>query len=194
MANVNAPRGFKPMRNSDGRAYDGPLGQYILASAYATSIYQGDAVKLVSGYINKAAATDQIRGIVAGFSWTGLNGVPVFSPYWAASVATFASGDVSVLVYDDPNTQFEAVFTNSTSVPAKGDAGKYFKQFDAGGSTSTGLSGEGIDYSTGNTSSSGLVWRFIDFVKRPDNDTASAYSRGVFVPVLHDMRANASAA
>jgi hypothetical protein len=72
--------------------------------------------------------------------------------------------------------------------------GKFFNHIDLGGNTSSGLSGEGIDYTTATTTATSGVWRFIGFVKRPDNDTTSAYSRGLFVPTKHNLRANSGAA
>lgn len=189
MSNTNSPRGFKPIGKVGGATYNGAVTPYRIASAYNTAIYAGDAVKLLStGYINKAAAGDQIRGIVVGFEWTGSDGIPRKQNYWPASTATLASQDAIAYVIDDPEVEFEAVFTNSTSTPAVADIGALFDLYDAGGSASTGISGEGIDYTTLATTTK--VFRFQRFVPRADNDTASAYSRGVFVAALHDYRVN----
>lgn len=195
MSNVNAPRGFKLARDAGGRPFNGATNQYHLASGYGTNIFVGDAVKLVSGKIQKAGASDEIIGVFAGVMAPSA-ATPALNPflnYWPASYATLGGNDAVALVYDDPDLIFEAQFTNSTSVPAVADIGSYFDLIDNGGSTSSGLSGEGIDYTTKNSSSSGLVWVFVDFVQRPNNDTTSAYSRGLFRPILHAGRVNGGA-
>jgi hypothetical protein len=195
MTNVVAPRGFQPRKYSDARPFNGGLTGYHIASAYGSNIFVGDPVTLVSGKINVASVTAQIRGIAAEFTGT-LSSTPAGNPfmaYWAASSALLGGVDGYVGVIDDPDVLFEAQFLNSTTVPAVADIGSYFNGYNAGGSTASGLSGFGIDYSTKSSSSSGMVWRFVDFVVRPNNDTTSAYSRGLFMPILHDMRVNAGA-
>lgn len=189
MSNVNAPRGFKPARYVDGRPFNGAVSAYRLPSAYASNLFVGDVVKLLStGYLAKAAAGDQFRGVVVGINWVQANGVPGTQRYWPANTVTNNGADAEVLVADDPGLVFEAVFTNSASVPAVADIGATFNLFDAGGSPASGLSGEGIDYTTG--SSGAAQFRFLSFVKRGDNDVASANSRGLFAPALHDFRVN----
>lgn len=189
MANENTPRGFKPMRMQGGAVWNGSLTPYRLASAYGTAIYTGDVVKLVTaGTIQKAAAAEQMRGVVMGFQWVGADGIPVYSQYWPAGTVTLGSNPATALVVDDPDVLFEAVFTNSSSVPSIAAIGANFDLYDAGGSAATGISGEGIDFTTLTTSAA--QFRFMDFVARPDNDVAAAYSRGIFAPALHDFRVN----
>jgi hypothetical protein len=189
MANTNSPNGFKPLGSVYGAPYSGALSTYKLPSGYGTAVYPGDVVKfLTTGYVAKAAAGDQFRGIAVGFSWIGTDGRPNTLRYWPASTVTFGAADVSVQVIDDPNVLFEAQFGNSTSVPAFADQGATFNLFDAGGNTSFATSGEGVDYTTLNTTA--LQFRFVRFVPKVDNDTTSAYSRGIFAPALHDYRVN----
>jgi hypothetical protein len=189
MANSNTPRGFKPAVDNDFRPFNGGTRWYQLPSNFATAIYAGDVVKfLTTGYLAKAVAGDQMRGVVAGFRWTAATGIPVVGVYLPANTVTLNGADIQVQVYDDPNMVFEAVFTNSTSVPAFADKGATFNLIDTGGSAASGLSGEGIDYTTLNTTAQ--QFRFMDFVQRPDNDVTSANSRGLFAPALHDFRVN----
>jgi hypothetical protein len=187
MANTNAPFGFKPARNAYGAPYNGSLSTYKLNSGYGTAIYPGDAVKLLTtGYLAKAAAGDTIAGIAVGFSWVQASGQPNTQRYWPASTTTLNSADAQVQVIDDPNVIFEVQFGNSTSVPATADIGALFDLYDAGGSATNASSGEGIDYTT--LATSGKGFRFVGFVPRVDNDLTSAYSRGLFAPVLHAAR------
>ena len=187
MSNPNTPRGFKPLKYSDNRPYSGGMNTYRLPSGYATNIFAGDVVKLIStGYLAKAAAGDQMRGIAAGFKYVSAAGLWVTVPNWLASTVTMGAQDVQVMVIDDPNVVFEAVFTNSASVPAVSNIGDNFNLYDSGGSTLTGLSGEGIDLTTATVSAA--QFNFLDFVQRADNDPTSAYSRGLFIPKSHDFR------
>lgn len=189
MPNENTPRGFKPARMVSGEPFNGSMNPYRLASGYGTSIFAGDMVKLVTaGTVEKAGVGEQFRGILMGVQWVGTDGVTRYSPYWPASTVTQGALPATALVVDDPDVLFEAVFTNSTSAPTIAAIGSTFDAFDAGGSTANGLSGMGVDFTT--LATSAKPWRFVDFVARPDNDTAAAYSRGLFAPALHDYRVN----
>ena len=185
MANTNSPKGFKPVGKVGSEAYNGGLSPLPLASGYNTAIYAGDAVTRIStGYINKAGAGDTIIGIAAGVEWVGSDGVPRKQNYWPASTATLGSQDATIYVQADPMLEVEARFTNATTVPTTALIGEVFNLVDAGGSAATGISGEGIDISaTGSTSAK--TFRFVRFAPRADNDTASAYSVGVFQIALH---------
>jgi hypothetical protein len=187
--NTNVPRGFKPVRQRGGQYWNGSLTPYRVASAYNTSIFTGDVVKLVTaGTIEKAAVTEQMRGVAMGFQWVGLDGVPRYSPFWPANTVTLGSVPATVMVVDDPDVMFEAVFTNSVTAPPVTAIGSNFDAFDAGGSTASGLSGQGIDFTT--LATSAKPWRFEDYVQRPDNIIGAAYVRGIFSPQLHDYRVN----
>lgn len=189
MANTNAPRGFAPRRTNAGEAWSSTLNTYKLPSGYATTLATGDVVKFLStGYVAKAAPGDQIRGIVAGVKYTDATGRRLAAPLWSGGTVTYLGKDAEVMVMDNPNGCFEAQFTNSAAVPVQADVGATFNLFDSGASLAQGLSGEGIDYTTLGTGA--LQFRFIGFSTRPDNDTTSAYSYGLFVPALHDFRVN----
>jgi hypothetical protein len=185
--NPNTPQGFKPSSYQGGAPFTGGTRAYKIASGYAANIFAGDAVKLLtSGYINVAAAAQAIRGIAAGFSWVGADGVPVFKNYWPSGTVTMAAQDATIYVIDDPNVIFEAVFTNSTSVPATADIGALFDLYAGTGSTGSGVSGFGVDYASLNTTLK--QFRYLGPVTRPDNDLTGAYQRGYFVAVNHDLR------
>jgi hypothetical protein len=160
-----------------------------VASGYGTAIFCGDMVKLVTaGTIEKAAVTEQMRGVVMGFQWVGLDGVPRTNNFWPANTVTLGAAPATALVVDDPDVMFEAVFTNSVTAPPITALGAMFDGFDAGGSTSSGLSGQGVDFTT--LATTAKPWRFEDYVQRPDNIIGAAYVRGIFSPSLHDYRVN----
>jgi hypothetical protein len=196
MSNTNKPFGFRPVRNKDGGAWTGAVVRRPIAYNYGTALYIGDAIKLASGKVNIAAVTDAIDGIIVGFEIpTAANSLTPPSYWPAGGFATAGNSDVNALIVEDPGVLFEAQFGAATTVPTIADVGKYCKaSTGTAGSTATGISGQCIDVSTLNANVSGLVWKFVDFVKRPTNDTASAYPRGLFFAVSHLQATRVAAA
>ncbi len=190
MSNINAPRGFKPLRYVDGRPFSGAGSSYHLPSGYGTAFAAGDVAKLLTtGYLAKATPGDQLRGVVAGFRYVDpVNQLPRFVSFWPAGQVTMNGVDAVVEVYDDPGLVFEAVFTNAATVPGLSQTGKLFNLIDTGVLAGPQLSGEGIDITTQSTSVG--QFRALQPVGRADNDTTSAYQRWEFVPALHDFRVN----
>jgi len=47
MANINAPKGFIPVRHLTGSPWNGQVTPAFVPSSDATAIYVGDAVKLL---------------------------------------------------------------------------------------------------------------------------------------------------
>src|SRR5574337_103027 len=180
MANADAPRGFQLRRHGKSAVFNGSDNGYAIASGYGTAIYNGDRVKLVSGKIQKAGVTEAAIGVFIGVKYTPAVGDPVNSPIWPASAATLGGVDAEALINDDLEQVFVAQFTNSTSVPAQADVGSYFNAYDAGGQAMWGISGQGVDYSTKTGTAASGVLQFVGFENAPDNDTSSAYSRGLF--------------
>lgn len=188
MANINSPRGFQARKDSIGSAWASTLNTYGIASGTATQINENDAVKLVGGFIVKAAAGDQLRGVFRGCKYVDPTGAIRVLNYWPAGATTANGLSAQALIVDDPNTVFEAQFTNSTTVPTRANAvGKTFNLVDLG-APYNGISNEGIDFATAGTGAQ--QFRCIDLVQSADNDTTTAYSRAYFVPALHDGRVN----
>lgn len=182
VANVSSPLGFKPAGKADGTPYTGALTPYKIASAYATSIFTGDVVKLITtGYINLAAAGDQMRGVFMGVRYIDSTGKPQILPYWPASTATFGSADAVAMVCDDPKMLFEAQISAAATQAA---VGANFNLVAGTGSTGTGLSAQQIDFASLTTSAA--QFGFVRFVDRVDNDPTTAFARGLFIPKSHD--------
>ena len=53
MANVSEKFGLRPYRKLDGTPLVGAQNRYTIASGYATAIYQGDLVKVVTAEMSK---------------------------------------------------------------------------------------------------------------------------------------------
>ena len=150
MPSVSAPFGFRPSFHNSGQMRP---KAYTIASTYATNIFSGDPVKLVDAGTVQLGTSDGSRtgtvagvtllGILAGVEYRDATGKPTISPFWIGGTT---ATDIIAYVYDDPETIFEAQYTNpgtpgtdsvQTSVGEQCD----WTGFTApGGSTRTGLS------------------------------------------------------
>ena len=195
MANVSKPTGFTVHNAKAGVPFVNSIAiAKPIAYNYGTAIYSGDPVKLVSGKVNLAANTDQINGIFVGLVHPLPTATFQLPAYWPANgFATLGNQDCYALVIEDPNVVFEAQFGSAT-VPTIANINSYYKTGAGTANTTTGQSGVYVDASTVNTAVSGLVWKFLGFLDRPDNDRTTAYARGLFLPVRHDLAATVAAA
>lgn len=161
MPNPNAPFGFKPTRHMAGGT-PGRTNAYPIASAYGTSIYRGDPVAVDgSGNIVKASNSAYIIGVFAGVQYTGPDGVPEFSPMWAAGTTPPANTKVEALVWDDPMQVFLVQSTGTLAATAVGKLANV--DVSGGGTASTGLSKAGITGVAG-TENQFLVQRLVTTV------------------------------
>jgi len=104
--NVNAPRGLQRVYNVFGAA-NTPESVYPIASGYATALFKGDPVTLLAdGTIGIGVAGSAIIGVFQGVKYTNAAGIPVNSPNWVASTATFGAVAAQALVTDDPMAVF----------------------------------------------------------------------------------------
>ncbi|MDE3022993.1 MAG: hypothetical protein KGI54_14235 [Pseudomonadota bacterium] len=173
MANVIRVNGFKPVKHLDGSPWNGQTEKFATAAGDATPIFIGDLVKLAATgeaatgirTVTKAAVGDAVIGAVVGIMIdpTNLN----TPQYRKASVAQY------VFVSTAPDTVYEAnvngAFTSTT-------VGQNANHIDAGGSTSTGASGESVDATTIAITAT-LTLKIYDAVQRVDNDPTLANSR-----------------
>ena len=122
MANPDAPFGARRIRNKSG-TQPTTLNTYMIANAYATSIFYGDWVKTTTdGTLVIATAGDAVRGVFHGCNYVDAAGVPVFSKSWTASTATLGSAGARALVDDDPTGIFEMQSDGSMT---SADVGQY---------------------------------------------------------------------
>lgn len=187
MANANAPLGAVPYGHLAGGVIRASSG-YTIASAYATSIYQGDWVKLAAdGTIQRAAAGDTVLGVFEGCNYQDATGKNFFRKYWPASTAVLAGTVITANVYDDPFILWEMQHNGTPAGTA--DVGLLYDIAATAGTALEGDSAEVINTSTGATS--GHVFQQIGFSRKPDNDPTLQYARGVFRVVLHQMTSSA---
>lgn len=176
MATTAAPYGAEPVGTlSASGSFNGKVGHYPIASAYATQLSYGDFVSLtVTGTIQKDAGTTTLGatliGIFMGCSYTNPStNQKVFSQLWPAS--TVAS-DAVAMVCDDPNVVFR--------MQADGACAQNYLQSNAAvvvtaGSSTLGRSKNALDQSTAAATET-LPLRIVGFVDGPTSAVGDAYT------------------
>lgn len=150
MPSSSAPFGFTPSFHNSGQMRP---KAYTIASTYAANIFSGDPVKLVDAGTVQLGTSDGTRtgtvagitllGTLAGVEYRDSTGKPTISPYWIGGTT---ATEIIAYVYDDPETIFEAQYTNpgtpgtTTVQTAVGEQCDWTGFTAPGGSTSTGLS------------------------------------------------------
>jgi hypothetical protein len=178
---VAAPYGLKPINLIGGQVFAGSTRLLKVTNSYATSIFYGDVVKLVSGGtiekdVGQATATPV--GIFLGCVYTNpTNGQKTYSQYWLASIS---ATDVYAYVADDPDVLFKAVLAAGTTEDGNGLTVAFLGQTMVGsnaelvqntGSTVTGDSKVAIYSAAGGTTTDSLPIRIVDVV--PDTANTS---------------------
>ena len=174
---VDKPYGLKPVNLIGGQVFAGSTRNMKIASGYATNIFYGDVVKLVSdGTVEKdtgttTVAANGVAGVFLGCTYTNPSTKqPVWSQYWPAS--TVAS-DAYAIVADDPDVLFKVAAVSGTTVVAfygQTVIGNNVALVQNAGSTTTGDSAVGIDGTSAATTVS-LPIRIVAGV--PDTANAS---------------------
>jgi hypothetical protein len=121
---VDKPYGLKPINLYGGTPFAGATRQYRIASAYNTSIFNGDVVEMINnGTIIKSAitaaratvTTSQVIGIFMGCSYVNAQGQVIFSQYYPASTTAPTGTVITAYVVNDPNTLFKAVIATGAT-------------------------------------------------------------------------------
>jgi len=187
---VSAPYGLKPINLIGGQVFAGATRQFQIASAYGTSIFNGDVVKLVAGgTIEKdtGEATATPVGVFLGCSYVNAQGQTIFQQYFPASTAAPTGTVITAFVADDPDQLFKVVLVAGTTEDGNGLTPAYLGRTMIGsnvelvqnaGSTVTGDSKVGIYSAAGATTTVSLPLRVVDVV--PD----TANSSGNFVEFI----------
>lgn len=168
---ISAPYGLVPVKLLSGVPYVGVTRHYGIASGYATSIFNGDAVKLVTGGTIERDAMDAAMtpiGVFVGCSYTDPTlGYKVFSQYYPAS--TVAS-DIQAYVVDATDVLFKvAVVSSGTTIGdlALTDLGANVAGVDNTGDSATGNSKCAISDTSATTNT--LPFRIVGLVEETKN-------------------------
>ena len=177
---VDGPYGLLPVKLLSGSPYSGVTRQYRIASGFATDIFYGDAVKLVTGGTVERDTFDAAMtpiGVFLGCTFTDPSTSQItFKQYWPAS--TVAS-DAKAYVCDATNVLFKAaVVSSGTTIGdlAITDIGANVAGVDNTGSTVTGNSKSAISDSSATTAT--LPFRIVDLVEE------TKHSSGGFTEAL----------
>jgi len=187
---VSAPYGLKPINLIGGQVFAGATRLLNIASGYATSIFYGDVVKLVStGTIEKdtGQATATPVGVFLGCSYVNAQGQTVFAQYFPANTTAPTGTTITAYVADDPDQLFKVALVAGQTEDGNGLTIAFLGRTIIGsnvelvqntGSTVTGDSKIGVYSAAGATTTASLPLRVIDVV--PD----TANSSGNFVEVI----------
>jgi hypothetical protein len=169
--------GLIPYRYIWGAPYSGSFSVYYVPSSYATAIYVGDPVKVVSGSddnygtpaVNLAASGDTILGVMVGIVNGGDPGNMIavtrdLSLYHPASTAQY------IAVADDPNLLFyiQDDASSQATAPNLWPGKNANLTAGSGGSTTTGYSSYQLQASSVATTST-LDLKIVSAIQRPDN-------------------------
>ncbi len=181
---VDKPYGLKPINLIGGQVFAGATRQLVITASYATSIFYGDVVTIVSGgTIEKDTGTTTATpvGVFMGCQYTSATtGQLTFSQYYPASLAVKANTNVVAFVSEDPDQLFKVVLVAGTTADGNGLTPAFLGRTVIGsnaqlvqntGSTVTGDSTVGVYTAAGATTTATLPIRIIDVV--PDTANSS---------------------
>lgn len=173
---VSAPYGLKPINLIGGQVFAGATRQIPIASGYATSIFNGDVVKLSSdGVLVKETGTTTATpvGVFLGCTYTDPTlKYKLFSQYFPAN--TVAS-DIQAYVADDPDQLFKVALVSGTTVIAgygRTIVGNNVPLVQNAGSATTGNSAVAVNGGSAATTAS-LPVRIIDVVPETVDDSGN---------------------
>ena len=183
MSNYDAPFGLRPSRTSISSQQQ---NRYRIASGYATAIFQGDLVAMVTGGgIERVAAggSGLILGVFNGCNYTDpTTGKPTWSNYYPGSVA---AADIIADVIDDPNATFEV--QANAAFPVADLAGNFdIVDNSPVGDTTSGGSRMELAVSTGATTAT-LPLKAIDISQDPENSDVSSANTNVIVKINNHL-------
>jgi hypothetical protein len=176
MAIVAAPAGAEPVGTlSASGSFTGKVRHIKIASAYNTSIFYGDFVKLVAaGTVEKSAVTTAVVagtvGIFVGCAYTDpTTKQPTFSQFWPADNA---ATDAVAYVADDPKLVFQM---QADEAIAQTGLGNNVSAVSTAGSTDIGRSRNALDGGSVATTAT-LPLRIVEFVDGPYSAVGDAFT------------------
>ena len=189
MAAIQGVYGLEPAKRMDGMAYAGAMRQYKIASAYDTSIFKGDLVKLVTGGTVERETADAAVvtcGVFMGCSYTDpVLGYTLHSNYFPAD--TVAS-DIMAYVVDDPNVLFRVGVVSGTTVIgdlALTDLGANAALVDNTGITINGRSQVALSHTSATTAT--LPCRIVELVEETKNASGGYTEALVRINTSHQL-------
>ncbi len=170
-----------------GRLGGGPSiqgqGKYKIDAGHSTTIYNGECVKISSGYVvgGNGSAAD-IVGVLNGIFFNAATTLkPTFSNFYKATITPANSEDTTAFVIDDPFQQYVVAVDAATGVTT------FLETYDmnsSAGSDTTGKSSSTLDIGT--TSADGKQFRMLRSAEDPENEdiTAANFSAVVCINLI----------
>ena len=186
MANVSEKFGLRPYRKLDGTPLVGAQNRYTIASGYATAIYQGDLVKVVTaGNVERydasgaAGLSTAVVGVFNGVFYTDpTTQKPTYKNYYPGSIA---ASDITAFVVDDPDAVF---LIDADEAFTRADLYRNYAVTNTTGVTQTGISKVQLDVSNSGTTVS-FVLQAIDISQDPDNSDTATSNANILVRINH---------
>jgi hypothetical protein len=170
---VSGPYGLIPVKLLSGSPFVGVTRHFKIASGYATSIFYGDAVKLVTGGTVERDTFDAAMtpvGVFLGCTYTDPNlKYKVFRQSYPAS--TVAS-DIEAYVVDATDVLYKvAVVSSGTTIGdlAQTDVGANVAGVDNTGDSTSGNSRSAISDTSATTNT--LPFRIVELVEETKNSS-----------------------
>ena len=178
MATSATPNGAEPVGTcSSSGSFTGKVVHIKIASAYATAIFYGDFVKLVTaGTIEKDTGTAALTsiGIFLGCKYTDSSTSQMtFNQTFPADMA---ASDTAAYVLIDPDVLFKM---QGDATIAQTGLGANFSVIQTAGSTTIGRSKNACDASTVATTNTFPI-RLVDFVDGPKSTVGDTYTDGIY--------------
>ena len=165
-----------------GRLGGGPSiqgqGKYKIDAGHSTTIYNGECVKISSGYVvggNGSAAN--IVGVLNGIFYNDASTLkPTFANFYKATITPANSEDTTAFVMDDPFQQYVVAADAATGVTT------FLRTYDmnsSAGSDTTGKSSSTLDIGTAGDNDK--QFRMLRSAEDPENEDATAVRHSVVV-------------
>ncbi len=185
MANKDAAFGLRLSRSGNGSDLTNMQNKYRIASGYATAIFQGDMVKVVTGgTIERYADGDGglILGVFNGCEYTDpTTGKPTWKNYYPGSIS---ASDIEASIIDSPHAVFEIQADDTFPIA------DLFGNFDivnaSAGDTASGISRAELDVTTGATTDT-LALKAIDISQDPENSDVASANTNVVVMINNHL-------
>lgn len=175
MSNSFSPFGFSPSYVLPGMGADFGMKTRLIKGTGTVAVYRGDVLAedpANPGFLLPVATpgTEVIKGIAWGFQWQQPNGLlNPWNPYWPGG--STITGDVSVLIVDNPNAIFKV--QGNTTLYGNADLDKNVQFANGTGNTANGISGAYVTGASATTST--LPFRIVTILGVPVTDNTSSY-------------------
>lgn len=181
MANIDRPNGFTPVGTISGSPYNAATREYAVDASNGTAIFKGDVVVLeADGRVAPASAGGNVLGVVTGIKVTGsvgdvdsqgnfLSSGNLGSEEHPGFLPANTAGRVQVEI--GPDVLYEVQTAGTLGIT---NIGNNADLVAGAGSTSTGRSAHEL---SGTAAATAATFKIVDFVRKPDNEVATANSR-----------------